>query len=377
MFNQIMPEDKKDSKIYHIAIDVSPLSDGNSVRGVGEYTNNLTQYLQSEIKTNPKYKNYKIDLITDPKNYSRDSYDLIHYPYFDPFKLTLPSKHIIPFIVTCHDLIPIEFKSHFPVGIKGNIKWLIQKNNLKKASYIITVSHYSKNSISDLIKYPQDQIYPTYLGASSSFSPKNNSSQLQKIQKKYNLPDKFILFVGDANWNKNVPTLVKACIELNIPLVIVGSSISKPAPIHPWTEDIHWVQQKYQQLGGAANKSLILTGFVPDEDLPYIYNLAHAYCQPSFAEGFGIPMLEAMQSACPVIYSNTGALAEIMDFSGIMFDPNSINSLKQAISKLDDKDLRLQTIKKGLLRSKIFNWKYTAIQTLAVYELALINEKEH
>ena len=80
-----------------------------------------------------------------------ENYDLIHYPYFDPFKLTLPKTTSPPTVVTVHDLIPRQFKSHFPVGFKGYLKWLIQKNKLESVSQIITVSHFSKK----IIKVPK------------------------------------------------------------------------------------------------------------------------------------------------------------------------------------------------------------------------------
>jgi glycosyltransferase involved in cell wall biosynthesis len=361
-----------------IAIDISPLHDGNSVRGVGVYTGRLIRSLKAEISKNPRYKNYTIDLIESPDSAKSNHYDLVHYPYFDPFKLSLPKNQQTPFIVTVHDLIPLEFKKHFPVGIRGAIKWLIQKNTVKKAKYILTVSHHSKYSISKILGYPADHIYPTYLAADDIFRPIKDKTLLNKIKTKYNLPDKFILYMGDVNWNKNIPTLVKACLELRYPLVIVGSAVTKPAPVHPWTEDLRWVQQKYQQLGGKSNSELIFAGYAPDEDLPSFYNLATAYCQPSFAEGFGFAHVQAMQSGCPVVYSDRGSMAEIMDYSGLMFNPESIESLKKALSTYwNHPKVRQQYIKKGLNRAKYFDWKFTALQTLAVYDLALIDEKIH
>ncbi len=126
------------TKKVKIAIDISPTIDGNAIRGVGYYTDNLVKSLQKEIKTNPKYKEWSIDLIKNSQELRAKNYKLIHYPYFDPFKLTLPKNKKIPYVVTVHDLIPIQFKNHFPAGIKGKIKWLIQKNHLKYANKIIT-----------------------------------------------------------------------------------------------------------------------------------------------------------------------------------------------------------------------------------------------
>ena len=357
-----------DKKIK-IAIDISPTQDGNSVRGVGYYTSNLISTLQNEIKTNPLYKNFEINLIKDWK-LEIGNYDLIHYPYFDPFKLTLPKKTNIPTVVTVHDLIPRQFKEHFPVGIKGEIKWLIQKHRLLKVDKILTVSNYSKNIINQITKYNLNNIFVTHLAADSTFKVISNSKKLIEIQKKYRLPKKFVLFVGDINWNKNIPILVKACLKLKYPLVIVGSSATKKdVPNHPWTQDLLWLQSQH-------SPNLIFTGFVSDEDLPYIYNLATIYCQPSFAEGFGLPLIQALQSGCPVVYSQDSCLDEIMDSNGLKFDPHSQKDLEKKLSQFwNNDDLRQEYIKIGLIHAKNFDWKYTAIQTLALYNLILKDEK--
>lgn len=350
-----------------IAIDVSPLYDGNSIRGVGHYTKHLVESLQKELKTNPDYKQYQIDLIEKPGTDLKE-YQLVHYPYFDPFKLTLPKKQI-PTIVTVHDLIPREHKKHFPVGIKGEIKWLLQKNKLKKVDYIITPSHYSKYVIHNLINYPDDQIYVTYEAAPKEFKPINDKKLLDKIKKKYQLPNKFILFVGDINWNKNIPNLVKACLSLKYPLVIVGSAATKKdVPEHPWTKDLHWLQQQIKK----HPKLLIPTGFVPDEDLPAIFNLATIYSQASFAEGFGLPLVEAMQSGTPLVYSVESCLNEIVDYNGVFFDPTKVSHIKNTLKAVwNSPELQKDLSQKGLQRAKIFDWKLTALQTLAVYDLVL------
>lgn len=347
-----------------IAIDVSPLYDGNSIRGVGYYTKNLIESLQSEIKINPEYKNWQINLITNIDDLRSTIYDLIHYPFFDPFKLTLPKKTKTPTIVTVHDLIPLQFKSLYPAGIKGEIKWFIQKNKLKKVDYIITVSNYSKHIIKNIIGYPENKIFVTYLAANKNFKPYNDPKKLESIRKKYNLPKKFVLYVGDINRNKNIPLLADTCIDLDYPLVIVGSSATKKVGYHPETKDILYIQ--------SLSSKLILPGFIPDKDLPYLYNLATIYCQPSFAEGFGLPVVEAMQSGCPVVYSKETSLSEIMDLNGISFNPYSSDEIKKVLKKLWGNPILQKKYRElGLKRAKTFDWKYTALQTLAVYKLAL------
>lgn len=359
-----------------IALDVSPTVDGNSVRGVGYYTNHLIKALQQEIKTNPKYKNWSIDLITNSYDLRSKNYDLTHYPYFDPFKLTLP-RSAKPTIVTVHDLIPLQFKSHFPAGIKGNLKWFIQRYRLQKAAKIITVSNYSKQIISKIVNYPSSRIFSIYEGADDSFKPSKDLKKLKMIKEKYSLPDKFTLFVGDINWNKNIPNLVRSCLKLKYPLVIVGSAaVQKDVPDHPWTKDIRWLQSKYKKINQHHHKKLIFTGFVSDEDLPFIYNLATIYCQPSFAEGFGLPLVQAMQSGCPVAYSRDTCLPEVMGDAGLSFNPRSVLDISGVLKKYwKDPKLCQHHRRLGLTRAKQFNWSLTAKQTLAIYHSTLFNEK--
>lgn len=362
-------------KKFKIAIDISPLSDGNSKRGVGYYTKNLVEVLNKEIKINPDYRHYQIQLITD-SSASETDYDLIHYPYFDPFKLTLPVQ-IKPYIVTCHDLIPRAYKKHFPVGLRGEIKWLIQKHRLQKAAYIICPSHSAKYQILDHLHYPTDRIFTTYEAASSNFEKITNKAFLSKIKDKYKLPNKFVLYVGDINWNKNIPSLVKSCLKLKYPLIIAGSAAVKNVPDHPWTQDILWLQSIETSLRAKRSNLLNLLGFVPDEELPALYNLATLYCQPSYSEGFGLPLIEAMQCGTPVCYSEESCLPEIMDFNGLYFDPYSLDSMENALQKMwTNKKLRQKYSKLGQARSKIFSWKNTAIQTLNIYQYVELNEKK-
>ncbi len=355
-------------KKYKIAIDVSPLSDGNSIRGVGYYTKNLVDSLQKEITSNPDYQDFSIELVTHNSKLKTD-FDLIHYPYFDPFFLTLPLTKT-PFIVTVHDLIPIEYGKLFPIGIKGQIKWQIQKFKLNFSKYILTPTHTAKYSIHNILNYPKDRIFTTYEAANPQFKKITDPKLLNSVKNKYKLSDKFILFVGDLNTNKNIPRLAQACSKINIPLIIAGSSATKIVPNHPWTKDINWVQAH-------QSKYLKSLGFVSDDDLPVLYNLATIYCQPSIAEGFGLPLLEAMQCGIPTCFSKQTSLAEVSDYSGLSFDPYSVDDIAKKLNiLLTDKNLRQDLIKKGYARAKTFSWKLCALNTLAVYRLCQLDGKK-
>jgi glycosyltransferase involved in cell wall biosynthesis len=164
--------------------------------------------------------------------------------------------------------------------------------------------------------------------------------------------------VGDINWNKNIPSLIEICQELNYPLVIVGSSaVKQNIPVHPWTKDLLWLQSKVPE-----NQALNLTGFVPNEELPVIYSLATFYCQPSYAEGFGLPPIQAMACGCPVICNLETSLKEL--YSSV-----SLSFKKENLKKFwNNSNVRKKYSNLGLNYTKNFSWEKTAQKTLKIYE---------
>ena len=201
-----------------VGIDLSPLEKGHRVRGIGSYTRNLFAWLN---KIGPKS-----GLTVEELN-PQSKYDLIHYPYFDLFFISLPWQPQTKIVVTIHDVIPLLFPNHYPPGIKGQIKFLIQKILLKQTKAVITDSQTSKNDIIKYLEYPAEKIFPIQLGIDSGFKQIKDLKFLASVQKKYHLPEKFVLYVGDINYNKNVPALVKACEKVAIPLVIVGKQATE------------------------------------------------------------------------------------------------------------------------------------------------------
>mgnify|MGYP000459828608 CR=1 FL=1 len=117
-----------------VAIDISPLKSGHRFRGIGFYTKNLVNALQELIKNNKKYARWRINLIENRKE-KIESFDLVHYPYFDPFFPTLPRQGRIPLVVTVHDLIPLKFPRYYPPGIRGKINSLESPLTCSKNSF--------------------------------------------------------------------------------------------------------------------------------------------------------------------------------------------------------------------------------------------------
>lgn len=346
-----------------IAIDVSPLTSGNflahRVRGTGFYLNNLKESLLKYHGDNDYTFFKRGDKI-------KSKPDIVHFPYFEPYFLTLPSNTGKNCVVTVHDLIPLVFENEFPAGIKGKIKWLIQKKRLKEAGAIIADSNSSKK---DIVKYAgikEDKIFVVYLAAAGYFKPLVNTPTLRSIKVKYKLPDNFVLYVGDVTWNKNLPGLIEAVGRTEFHLVIAGAAFAEESydRNNPWNKDLVKSQKLAKQ-----NKKIISTGFVENKDLVGLYNAAGLFVMPSFYEGFGLPVLEAMQSGCPVVTSQRGSLKEIAGDAAYFIDPGNINSISSGITKLMlDSDLREKLIKKGFAQAKKFTWRKTADNTFNVYK---------
>ncbi len=345
-----------------ILIDISPTKSKSKTRGIGFYTEQLVSSLKRYDKINSYqlfYENKKIF----PKA------DIIHYPYFDFFKLTLPLIKKTKTIVTIHDAIPLIFPKKFPKGIRGLIKHKIQNLSLRFTNAVITDSHCSKKDIIKTLNFHPDKINVVYLAASEKFQKIKDQTRLLAVRKKYHLPQQFILYVGDANWNKNLLTLIEASLRIRFPLVLVGEPfISKKFDrTHPENKPLIEIQQQIKN-----NQKIFALGFVNTDDLILIYNLATVYCQSSFYEGFGLPILEAMSCGCPVVCSKTSSLPEVAGEAAEYFNPFSLNSVCKSIKKcLDNKNFSQKLVELGENQAKKFSWKKTALETKKVYQKVL------
>ncbi len=347
----------------NIAIDITPLSSGHAVRGVGVYTKNLIDALR-------RYESkHSYSFFTRGEKIP-DTAEIVHYPYFDPFFLTLPWEKSIPTVVTVHDLIPLVFPEQFPAGIRGRVKWNMQKIALKRADGIITVSKSSKKDVERIVHIPESKIHVVYSAATPGYDVKQNKQMQQAIGEKYRLPEQFLLFVGDVNWNKNVLGLLSAFLRVlqkkkNSHLVLIGGAFKKSEL--PETQKI---EQNIHDLH--LEDHVTMTGFVSQEDLAVLYNMACCLVEPSLYEGFGLPVLEAMACGCPVVLGDNSSLSEIAGPS-LKMDTSSVENMADTI--LTMLSLSPQARKKMCMDSiawaKTFSWEKTAHETVAVYETIL------
>jgi glycosyltransferase involved in cell wall biosynthesis len=297
-----------------------------------------------------------------PKFIRKNPVDLLHVQYIVPLFLLPPKTKII---TTIHD-ISFEF---FPRFIKKSdlffLKTLIPKS-LKKAAHIITVSETSKKDIVEKYQIDPQKITVIYNGVDPIFFQRKNPEILEKIRRKFNLPKKFILYLGTFQPRKNLPALIKAFHHLkknyhfpDLKLVLVGNK--KAHNLDPK------IEKTIQALD--LKKEIYFPGFIKEEYKPAIFQLASLFSFPSLYEGFGLPVLEAMASQTPVIASDKSALPEIIKDSGLIINPADTLEFSQSLFKLlTNSNFRKEKIEKGVQRAKFFTWEKCARETLALYQ---------
>ncbi len=318
---------------------VRPPVTGHGVRGIGFYGQHLFEALKPFVDIR------WIDFSFVPICNS----DIVHYPYFDLFWPTLPPIRNTKTVVTVHDLTPLKFPGHFPMGLRAKVVWPWQKFLLKHVDAVLTDSYCSQKDIKEITGI--NNAYVAYLAADPAFKPLNFKR------------GNFVLYVGGANWNKNVITLIKACQEIKMPLVLVGKEFIQKPINHVETEPL-------KQILDAARmtKNITIKGFVETEELVRLYNQAKVYVQPSIYEGFGLPVLEAMACGTPVICGNNSSLSEIVGDAATFADVTSVDDLAEKIknTRTDSGQARMTTD-----QVKKFSWEKCAKETHEVYQKVL------
>lgn len=304
------------------------------------------------VSENP-FKRLGLDI---PLLLRRHRPDLLHVQYTGP----LFSR--VPMVVSVHDVSYLEHPEYFTTFRAMQLK-LTVKRTVRKAAKILTPSEFSKTSIIRAYKVPDDKIVVIPNAVSSLFRPLPRESAVNLVEVKHQIPGPFVLTVGDLQPRKNHLGLIRAFEELlrNNPqlphnLVMVG-------------KETWFAPQVRRAVAQSPVKDRIyLTGWVSDEDLRYFYGACDLLVFPSFYEGFGLPILEAMACGRAVACSNTTAMPEVAAAAGILFDPGSTREMVRAMQDvLLDAGLRARLERKGAQRATMFSWNRTAARTLDVY----------
>jgi glycosyltransferase involved in cell wall biosynthesis len=345
---------------------------GEKMHGIARYTINILKNILNIDKTNrytllitDKYP-YKNDILADNLSYlsmkshfvslsepfelynviKNQKYDIFHSPSFIP-----PFYSRRPFIMTLHDM---NHLINSGLSRRMYYKFIISPY-VRKAKRIITVSELSKSEICRAFGLENKRVLVIYNGVEERFRPVEYGN-LDGIKKRYNLPEKFILSIGNERAYKNIKTLLKAMNK-------VVKEYSLVLNLYPEGS----IEKETIQSGLADRVHFI--GHVDDRDLPLIYNAASVFVFVSLNEGFGLPPLEAMASGCPAVVSNTSSLPEICGDGAYYVDPNDEISISSGINKvIQDLELRSTLIRKGLGRAKLFSWERAARQLLSLYQ---------
>ena len=273
-----------------------------------------------------------------------------------------------PLVVTVHDLSFLRYPEAHP---PERLTWLSEglPDTLRRAGGIIVDSRFTKNELISLLDVGEERISVVYLGVNQHYRPKDNEVLALKL-KEFDLePKGYILSVGTLEPRKNILSLLQAyellpdSIKVRWPLVVVG--------MRGWKDQV--ISKRLDAL--VSSGRIRALGYVSIDKLPVVYAGAAVFLYPSIYEGFGLPPLEAMASGVPVIVSNRASLPEIVGNSGVLIDPEDIESLVQVIeSLLDDRGKREQMASMGLQQAQKFTWKECAEKTFSVYQDVLRQE---
>jgi len=284
--------------------------------------------------------------------------DVLHVQF------TAPPFCPCPVVVSIHDLsfehLPQTFRRHSRTQLQ-----LTVRHSARRAARILSLSQHTRRDIIDTYGIEPKKIEAIPLAAPDHFGAITDNRELQRVRHIYGIDGDYILSVGSIQPRKNLARLIKAyaslrgnCSADKLPkLVLVGK--------RAWLYDE--TLRTLDEMG--VKDTVVLTGYVPEADLPALYSSALCFVYPSYFEGFGLPPLEAMKCGAPVIVGNRTSLPEVVGDAGLTVDPFDVDAIGGAIRRLmDDSSLRKELSRKGQERAKAFNWRETARQTLRVYQ---------
>lgn len=371
-----------------IAIDIRPLLRKGT--GVGIYFKNLIIHL-SRIDSGNKYilftsswkDRFPPYMFKLPDNFSIKDYRfpvrmlnyLWHNLQFPPLEWLAgrvdishsPTPLLLPArkgkrIITIHDLF---FLRH-PELTKGEIQRdypRLVKAHASKADTIIAVSHHTAKDVKELLGIPEEKIRVIPLGVEELFWEKASQHELNAIQRRLSLSKDFILFVGIIEPRKNLPLLLRAFRHLinrgfpELQLVIAGE--------RGWDYEEFDRELEDEKLKGRV----IITGYLDRIDLRALYQQARLFAFPSFYEGFGLPLVEAMASGLPIVAVRTSSVPEVVGKAAILlYEPDSQLLADEMERLLSDDSLWEMLSHLGKEQVKLFSWAKTAFQTLNLYQ---------
>lgn len=280
---------------------------------------------------------------------------------------TTPIFSSVPIVQTLHDIIfmdPIPTTDSLYQRFGNYYRRFIVPIVTRKSQAVITVSEYEKKRIVERLAIPEKNIHVIHNGINTRFQKNKDESALENFLRKYKLPKKYILFIGNNSHRKNPERVLEAYTKYcqkkgSDALALVTPGLSREFINRYLTRaDLSSIQANFYT-----------PGYIESNDLPLLYSGSTLFLFPSLSEGFGMPVLEAMACGVPVITSNTSSLPEIAADAAKLINPTDTNALTQAMEELlEDKSLLVELSERGLRQAEKFRWSTVAEKTMEIYE---------
>jgi glycosyltransferase involved in cell wall biosynthesis len=294
--------------------------------------------------------------------------DLVFFPASYSF---FPVWNVGSVIVTVHDTLPLAHPALVFPTWKGRVSWTLKERAaVRWADRIVTVSEAARRDLIAWHGLPSTKVRLVTEGTDPSLQPLTPGSESRAVLARHGIGpgQRYILYLGGLSPHKNLLRLLEAFAAI----VQSGSAGDLKLVLAGDLGDVfysHVAELRAAVAHWSLDSRVVFPGFIPDDDLVFLYNGATALVQPSLLEGFGLPPVEAMACGVPVLYSRAGSLPEVVGDAGLDFDPTDTRAMADALRRLlADPALRDELSQRALRRARRFTWTATARALLDCFD---------
>jgi glycosyltransferase involved in cell wall biosynthesis len=290
--------------------------------------------------------------------------------WFCPLIALDPPRVEVPSVISVPD---IQYEFHAEFFSPEVLRWSRKRypRSCRGATKVLTLSEYSKKTIVAKYRLPKDKVRAVPLAIGEEFGRPWDAEALEGVRRKYRLPVEYAFYPGNTWRHKNHTTLLYALSAYQkkygrrLPCVFTGAAKEGHAQVLQVVAELN------------LTDDILFLGYIPKEDMPLLYRGAALLVFPSLFEGFGLPLLEAMASACPILCANTTSIPEVVGDAALMIDPHNPEAMAEGMHRiLTDDQLRDRLVASGKERVKRFSWQQTAAETAKVFQEAYLQGRK-
>lgn len=315
--------------------------------------------------TKPSRLNWLSDLLLLPRRIRADRLDIFHATEMTSIPRVRGSKPQI--WANVHDLIPFIFWEETVKRIPPDFAYALRLSlsRMKAADLIITDSEHSKRDICERLGMDPSKVHVIYLACDDNLGPRDRDRASAELNRRFEISDPFLLYVGGSDYRKNLQRLVKAFAAIRQKgytgkLVMAG-------------ETFLWDIREIREIRGQIHQEslapfIVFPGYIPDQDLPLFYSACDFFIFPSLYEGFGLPVLEALKCGAPVLTSNTSSIPEIAADAAVYFDPQDEKNIVSSFFEVFGDAKKIEQLRqRGFDRAAGFSWRKAAEEIHRLY----------